>query len=395
MIHSIKRYFFILLATSLIGCAGPSIFPEIPLSTTSPTLSDPIFFAIDETTARGYLVNSNNTVEFADASLMVLDLTNPVAPVAIRAISLKNFSGQGFLDKTAKKLYLSNRLSDNGSDKTDQILKIDVDEASPGFLTVEEFASDDNPFGVASNGTNLFVVGEKSLGFYFLSDLTRHTRVDINFQTTSGSNVQTDNTREVALSPSGQFAFVTNRGDRMVILNTSEIPLPDPTLALTLGGAEAVDYVIANTISTRGIASDANFVYVVEGTPPALKVLKEESLAVVSGNPQQILISTLAAAEIPLGKNPNEVALDPLNHRAYVSITDEDEVAVIDTNLFIQVERIPVKDFLPPGIKPGEAPFALSAAVLGGTPYIYVLNLDTDNISIIDGNTLTVVGNYP
>src|SRR4029434_6242346 len=96
---------FVLVLTCT-ACAGPSIFPEIPLSTTSPILADPIFMAIDETTNRGYVINSNNTVAFAGASLLVLDLTNPLAPQTLRAVSLLNFSGQGYLDKAAKKLSL-------------------------------------------------------------------------------------------------------------------------------------------------------------------------------------------------------------------------------------------------------------------------------------------------
>src|SRR4029434_8313337 len=94
---------FVLVLTCT-ACAGPSIFPEIPLSTTSPILADPIFMAIDETTNRGYLINSNNTVEFAGASLMVLDLTNPIAPKTLKAASLKHYSGQVFLGKPPNKL---------------------------------------------------------------------------------------------------------------------------------------------------------------------------------------------------------------------------------------------------------------------------------------------------
>jgi hypothetical protein len=381
--------FFLLFA----GCAGSSIFPNIPLN--PPALSNPISLAIDEGNARGYLVNSNNTVQFANASLIALDLSNPAVPVVIKAVPMDNFSGQTFLDTAARKLYLTNRLSSDQTDKVDQVFRIDVDEASSNFLGIEKFNADNNPFGIASDGTNLYAINEKSVDLYLLSDLTHRTRMDINVQTTAGSTVQTVNTREAALSPSGQFLFVTNRGDRMLIVNVAQIPLPDPTIELTLGGSEAVDYVLSDTTSTRGVASDANFIYVVEGTPPALKILSEQDLPVVTGNPQQILISSLAVAEIPLGNNPNEIALDPLNHRAYVAISDDDQIAVIDTQLFVQTALISLKDNLPAGVKSGENPFAVSVGHFGGKSFIYALNFDTDNVSIIDGDSLTVVGTFP
>src|SRR5262245_24690490 len=385
--------FFPFLLLFIAGCAGSSIFPNIPLN--PPVLSNPISLAIDEGNARGYLVNSNNTVQFANASLIALDLSNPAAPVVIKAVSLDNFSGQTFLDTTAKKLYLTNRLSSDETDKIDRVFRIDVDEASPNFLGIEAFNADDDPFGIASDGTNLYVVNQKSLGRYLLSDLTHRTRVDLNVQNTTGSTVQTDNTREVALSPSGQFLFVSNRGDRMLIIDAAQIPLPDPTIELTLGGAEAVDYVLSDTSSTRGITSDANFVYVVEGNPPSLKILSEQSLPVVTGNPQQILISSLAVAEIPSGRNPSEIALDSLNHRAYVAISDDDQIAVIDTQLFVEIARISLMDNLSPGTNQGDNPFGVSVGHIGGKTFIYSLNFDTDNVSIIDGDSLTVVGTFP
>jgi DNA-binding beta-propeller fold protein YncE len=397
MSQLIKRFLICFLASSfLANCAGPSIFQPIPLNANPPVLAQPIFFAFDEAAARGYLINSNNTVIFSDASLLVLDMTNPAAPSVINAISLDNFSGQAFLDTSNKKLYVANRFSENSTDNIDQIFRINVDEGSPNFLGLEQFDADSNPFGVTSDGTDLFVANDQSLDFYQISDLTHRTRVDFNIQIAgTTTTVNTTNTREVALSPSGQLLYVSNRSDKMLILNRSEIPLPDPTLELTLGGSEAVNYVLSDTTSTRGVASDSNFTYVVEGSPPSLKILSNTSLPPVTGSPQQLLISSLEVAEVPLGNDPSEIALDTVNHRAYVTNNQDNNVSVIDTNSFVEVVRIPLNTNLPSGVASGEGPFGISVAHFGGIPFIYALNLTTNNVSIINGNTLSVVATFP
>ncbi len=385
----------LLLWFSSSGCAGDSIFQPISLSTTTPVLSQPIFMAVDEARARGYLINSDNYVRYSDASLLVLDLTDPLVPTVVAATSLKHFSGQAYLDTTTQILYIANRLSSDKVDENDQILRVNVDEASAGFLTIDEFGAGNDPFGVASDGTNLFVVNEKSLDSYLLSDLDHRTQVDFSTLTAVGDPLTVDHTREVALSPSGQYLFATNRGERLQVINVSEIASPDTSLSVTLAGSEPVDYVLNNTDSTRGIASDSSYLYVVEGNPPALKVLSENNLPQVSGNPQEILISSLAVAEIPLGEDPNEIAIDETNHRAYVALTQESEISVIDTQLLVEVARVSVKDSLTAGLSSGETPFGVSVVHSGANTYVYVLNHETDNISILDAATLSIVATFP
>ncbi len=392
LLQSFVILFFIL---TLGGCAGNSIFQPISLSTTSPTVSSPIFFAIDETNARGYLINSDNAFNYSDGSLLILNLSTPEAPTVVAATSLKHFCGQAVLDSTAKKLYVTNRLSDNANDKNDHLLRVDVDETSSTFLQIEEFDGDDNPFGIVSNGSHLFVANQESLNSYNVLDLTHRTQVKLQLETDQNNVLNTKNTRELTLSPSGNLLFVTNRGDRMFLVNVNEIPEPDTALDLTVAGADPVDYVLKNTSSTRGITTDGQWIYVVEGNPPALKILSEQNAPPVSGNPQEILISTLAIAEIPLGEDPSEVVVDAAHHRAYVTISKGNEVAVIDTEHLVEIARLSTKDSLPAGIDSGEAPFAISLFQSGGTPYIYVLNQTTHNISILNGSTLQWVGNFP
>lgn len=389
------RLFFLLLFI-LPACAGAPIFPDVSLSTTDPVLAQPIFMAIDEGRNRGYLINSNNLVNYNDASLMVLDLTNPVAPVVLNAVSLQNFSGQAYLDTTRQLLYIANRLSANVDDAIDQIIEVNVNEASSGFLSTTQYSTDGNPFGITSDGTNLYVACIGSVDMLAFSNLNLRTQVSFNVQNNLGVTLNTSGTRELALSPSGQYLFVTNRTDRMLILNTNQIPIPDPNLALTLGGSVAVDYDLANTFSTRGIVSDSNYIYVVDGSTPALKILAEQNLPInTTSTPIEIPISTLAVAEIALNQNPNEVAVDTVNGRVYTTIADNNTVSVVDTQSLTQIAQIPLASILPSGVDQGINPFGVSVGHFGGVPYIYVMNLNSNNVSIINGNTLSVVASFP
>lgn len=392
-----RRFYSLFLFIFLLpACAGAPIFPDISLSTTEPVLAQPIFMSIDESRNRGYLINSNNVVDYNNASLMVLDLTNPVAPVVLDAVSLQNFSGQAYLDTTNQLLYIANRLSANVEDAIDQIIQVNVNEASSEYLSMTQYSTDGNPFGITSDGTNLYVACIGSVDRLLLSNLNARTQVSFNVQNNLGVTLNTTGTRELALSPSGQYLFVTNRTDRMLILNTSLIPIPDPNLSLTLGGTVAVEYDLGNTLSTRGIVSDSNYIYVVDGATPALKILTEQNLPVnITGTPIEIPISSLVVAEIALNQNPNEVAVDSLNGRVYTTLSDSNQLSVVDTNSFTQIAQIPLASVLPTGIDQGINPFGVSVGHFGGIPYVYVMNLNSNNVSIINGNTLSVVATFP
>jgi DNA-binding beta-propeller fold protein YncE len=286
-------------------------------------------------------------------------------------------------------------LSADVGDSIDQVFQVNIDETSAGFLTMTEFDSEANPFGITSDGTNLYVSCTAFLDRYVIGNLSNRTEVFFNIQTTAGTTPNTQNTTEVAVSPTGQFLFVSNRADVMLILNKNQIPLPDPTIELTSGGSEAVDYVVSNTFSTRGIASDSNYVYVVEGSPPSLDVLTDRTLPVVSGQPQQILISSIAVANIPLGNDPEEIALDTVNNRAYVVNALDNTVSVIDTNLLVEVARLAIPDGVLNNQVVGANPFGISVGHFGGVPYVYVLNQDTNNIAIFNGSTLALVSIFP
>ena len=133
----------------------------------------------------------------------------------------------------------------------------------------------------------------------------------------------------------------------------------------------------------------------VEGFPPSLQIFAEQSFPPVTGNPVEVTLASVAVAQIPLDQNPNEIALDTVNSRAYATLSDENELSIINTQLQVEMVRLHLDQSLPAGVSIGQNPFGVSVGHFGGVPYIYVLNLNTNNISIINGNTQSVVASFP
>src|SRR5690348_12454889 len=111
-----KKLLLFALLLPCFACAEDPILPKIPLTLNPYILANPISLATSATRQRLYVVNSNNRVAWEDASLLVMDLANPVAPQAIFVVGLPNFSGQAILDDANGFLYLPNRKSNEESD---------------------------------------------------------------------------------------------------------------------------------------------------------------------------------------------------------------------------------------------------------------------------------------
>ncbi|MZE79601.1 Ig-like domain repeat protein [Streptomyces xinghaiensis] len=97
------------------------------------------------------------------------------------------------------------------------------------------------------------------------------------------------------------------------------------------------------------------------------------------GPPPVTRIGVLATSTIPAGAGPAAVAVTP-GGKAYVVNTDSDSVTVIDTATGTVLDTIA----LPAGSGP------TAAAVAGGK--VYVTNLNTDTVSVISTATDTVTG---
>ena len=395
----IKSYFkkiWVLVALVFLpACGENSIFIPIPLTLKPLILANPIAIVASNTAQRLYIVNSNNKVLWFDASFVIMDISNPVNPTPIAVISIPNFSGNILLDEARGFVYLPNRASDASADLIDQVLRININEASPGFLIVDAFDSGEDPFGGFYDGVDsLYVAADSEALRYNVNNLLGFSKVSLKVTTNEGREITADDTRELTLSPSGNNLFVTNRTDSMLILNVNEIP-PPAQAGITDLGTEPVDYIVDGTNSTRGATRDSQFVYVVDGAPANLRILTDAGLAPVSGAPVEITTGSLQVAAIPVGNDPSEVVVDEPNARAYVTNTADDTVSVIDLNLQAEVTRIALDNDLPANTIGGDEPFALATANIGGTNYLYVANFDSNNITAIDVDALMVVSSFP
>jgi len=390
---------FGILAMTLFGFAScgedTSIFKNIPLTLDPILLANPIAMVGSSGSKRLYVANSNNEVLWFDSSFYILDITNPVAPTAIAVISIPNFSGNLLLDEVNGFAYLPNRQSSSEADSVDQVVRININEASPGFLSVELFESGEDPFGGFFDGINsLYVCVDSEVLRYNVNDLSGFSAVDLAVTTSSGRLIEAQDTRELSLSPSGNNLFVTNRTDSMLILNVNQFPPPGAPGRTDLG-TEPVDYIVNGTISTRGATRDSQFLYIVDGVPPELRVMTDAGLAPVDGPAQEITTGSLQVASIPVGSDPGEVIVDEANSRAYVANTDDDTVSVIDTKLFTEIGRVAVDANLPANFDPGDGPFPLALANIDGKNYLYVGNFFSNNITVVDADALTVLSSFP
>lgn len=93
--------------------------------------------------------------------------------------------------------------------------------------------------------------------------------------------------------------------------------------------------------------------------------------------------AVLASTTIPVGNNPQQIALNAITNRVYVSNLTDNTVSVIDGATNTVVDTISV------GMVPEQI------AVNAITNMIYVANVNSDNISVIDGSTDIVVATIP
>lgn len=365
------------------GCAGENIF-----STIGNNMSTPLTLAVDSTNARLYVVNSNNVVEYSAGSLHVVDITDPTAPARLDngALELPNFCGPIWLDTTNGYAYMTNRLSDNDSDRIDNIFRINIDESSADFLARTDFASADDPFGISYyNGDDRLLVAseEGMLDYYDLSSDVAHSSLDLT--TTLSTSVELEGAGARRIVIIGDQAVLTRAAGGLWIVDLTE---------LATAGAYPVDYFISDLTSPREIATDGTYLFVVNVETDAnqLLVLDISSLVAVADNTTAELIdkddSGLLVSTIAVGTDPQEILLG--DSLAYISNYESDTISVIniaDVNNLVSVTDITV----------GDAPFGMAFYSPAGTPtHLFVANSGANTVSAIDlGADNAVVATYP
>ncbi|MDR0373668.1 MAG: YncE family protein [Nitrososphaerota archaeon] len=161
----------------------------------------------------------------------------------------------------------------------------------------------------------------------------------------------------VALTPNGQFAYVTNGGSSLVsAINTASNTI---TASIPVG------------ISPFGIAvtPDGKYVYVTNGG--------SASVSVISTTTNTVLTTII------VGIGPYGVVIAPNGEYAYVSNFGTCTVSVVSTALNMVVETIPV----------GNSPQGL--AITPDGVYVYVSNFGGGTVSVIDTALNSVIATIP
>ncbi len=367
--------FIVIAGITLISCDTNSLFGP-----SGSHFSGPIAVAVDTTRNRAYVVNSNNIIAYTDATLSILDLSNPAAPVLLsntkNPISIPNFSGQIYLNTVTQQAFVSNRLSDNNDVKIDHLLRINVNESPSTFAAVDSFTAGDNPFGITCCDTSSRLYAVSNGGTLDVFDSTSPatlTQVSLAGTLASGEIYTGTNSTEATLL--GNQVFVSNRAGRIFVINTTEVGD---------SSKHPIDYIILNMGDLRGITTDGTLLYVVDATTNAevLRIINPASLTAVSpdsSTPTEKDFSTVQTATVSVGHNPNEVTV--FKGKAYVSNQNDNTVSVIDLTSKTVTATISV----------GQQPFGLTAFTLGTTDYLYVTNLFSNSISVVDLSSNTVV----
>lgn len=375
-----RRLLIFLVLPFLVTCSN-AVFEPI-----GNRFSAPIAVAVDVARARAYVVNSNNNYEFTDATLSILDITDPAAPVLLdnpaNPIGTPNFSGQIYFDPATSLAYVSNRASDDANDTEDALLRINLDESSAAFGAVDSFPGGENPFGVAccdTSGRLYVATSGGTLNVFNPADLSSSVSISLQLILSTGDELSGASSTEVVLL--GSQAFVTNRTGRIYVINTDEVGDTSKN---------PIDYIVLGGEDFRGIATDGTSLFAVDAgneddVGPFLRVINPSILTPVDPDVptiSEVDLSTVQTTAVSVGNDPNEVVV--FNGRATVTNLDDDTVTVIDTASNAVTATISV----------GDQPFGMAAFTSGGTDVLYVTNLVSNTISIINLGSNTVVNTF-
>lgn len=372
----------LILFLSLSACASDNdIFPAIPLSLSTSTLQlpNPIDFATDPANSQIIVVNSNVDLAYGQSSLVSIsvDATDPTAIklAATDAIEIPNFAGEIAFDGT--NAFIPFREASSSNDAKDQLHKYTI--GAGALAEAKGTTISENPFGIAVNGSDVLVVANDKLEYYN-TNLSKIKSIDLTTASDANiDNAHADSAESVAIDATTNRAFISNRSDNIFVVD-----LTDKVLTHVIDGPQ----------TTRGIASDGTYVYVVSGYSSALWVINPANLSTPTDSPQKIDDAKVFIATIPLGSNPNGLAIDANNHRAYVTNTDDNTVSVIDLLTLKEVAQISL-DNDDTGLDDVKDPFGIAVDTFDGTPLIFVGGFTSNNFAVINGNTLKVEKVFP
>ncbi len=390
----------LLITISLVGsiflaCAGASIFQPI-----GDNLSAPIALVFDTATSRLYVVNSNDNVAFSNTTMIVLDVSDPTAPVILdlnaNPVEIPELSGQAFIDASTQRLFIANRFSPDKVNIQDDILVLDVDEGTD-FGDLQKIESGENLFGMAccDSSDRFYAVSDGELHVFELADPTQKITVDLSVTLQSGQEFDGNSTTHVTLY--GTQAFLSNRAGVIYVINIANIGVD---------GENPIDYLITNLHDLKSIVNDGTNIYIDEVDfndtdigrwrsidPTTVPPIADNGGAVIEvdidsereGKPVE-------KQRLDIGEEPAEMLV--FKDRLYITNSDDNTVSVLDISDPDDVTLEITIDLTDGGFS-AAFPFSLAAATFGAQDLLYVGNLGSNTLSIIDIASNTVIADYP
>lgn len=372
---------FLSIPLFLACAAGDSIFPALPTSINASELDlpNPIDIVADPANDQIIVVNSDVDFFYDQGSLMTIeiDAADPASPTltATSVTHTPRFAGQAQLD--GADLYVSFREAVDPEVREDQIIKYTV--GAGGLAVDQEGEVGWDPFGIALANDLVYVISNNEIN---ILDAGLDAIADINLTVAHEALIPDTGATQVeslAIDATTNLGFVSNRKGKMFIidLNTNELV-----------------YAIDGPDNTRDVISDGTFIYAVDGNAPSLWIFDPSRVPPVNGAPDLLDDSVILVDVIDLGTNPNGIAVDAINNRLFVANSTDTSIAVIDLNLLEGIGRISLHED-DTGLDRISVPFGLEVGVFGGIPFLFVANFDSNNIAVINSNTLQLVGVFP
>ncbi len=366
------------------ACTTTGVFQEL-----GDNISSPNGIAIDAAANRLYLVNSNSNVlyNWEEGSLQVYDITNPLAPVLIDTLQTESFSGEAYQDVARKLLYVSNRFSLQSTVTEDQMFVINIDETSPDFLNLTEVTVGANPYGLyCCYPADRMWISENSNSFQYL-DLATLTVGGTSLQKPLSSGGTISNAYTSFVTVMGNQAFLPVLSGGLLVINLDEV---DDTTK------NPVDYWVQDFWAPADISNDGTYLYLGdqeqdEDAQWLLFVLDPTKVPPLTDNTDVQVVDKedigFVVAQIEVSQQPQRVFIT--SQYAFVTCKNGDD------NGLLSVVSLASRSVVTT-LTLQQEPFGMALYAPGGVEqYLYIGNVESNTLSIVDIPTLTVVATYP
>lgn len=382
---NIFRFMPLIGLLAVTGCASDlDIFPAVETSAdeTVADLPNPISIVVDAANSQLIVASSNVDIFYDTGSLATfsIDATDEDAP-QLTATSIQeapNFAGRMYYDGISQLLIPYRETSSTDSER-DRLISYTVGAATL-TAAIETTVSAD-PYGIGGDGSQFYVVSDDVLAIYgtdlsLIDEISLTDAEDAEFEDADSSFADS-----VAINSDSTRAIVSNRSGVLFVVD--------------LENAQLVQTITGPT-STRDMIFADPYLYILDGATRQVWILDMNDFSEPAAIPEEVDDSSLMVATIPVGTDPNGMALDAVNDRLYVANTGSNSISVIDLITLMEITRISldstdVTDFE----RAAEQPAGLALGTFGGTQYLFVAGFGSNSVAMIHTGTLRLVEVFP